>query len=150
MAESFDINKVAGERVKAIRTRRQIWGRCAAGRYLGEEFYNQECDEHQRSQFFALFELVGPTGRIRNEQSFRYPLKGRGNLGEFKIFKKRLFFFRSENDYVVTHGATKKTDKTDPNELERAARIMDEIRSQEQAAAEHKVTDVRQKRGGSR
>lgn len=109
---------------------RIVWGRSASGRYEGEEFY-LELDERQKSKFFALFELVGERGTIRNEKSFRYPMKNCGNLGEFKIFKKRLFFFRSGDHYVITHGATKKKDATDPSDIERAERIKSEIELEE-------------------
>lgn len=115
---------------------RIVWGRSASGRYHGEEFFNKDLNEHQRSEFFALFELVGEKGRLQNEKSFRYPMKNCGNLGEFKIFKKRLFFYRSGDDFIITHGATKKKNETDPNDIDRANRLKKEIESQERQADE--------------
>lgn len=42
----------------------------------------------------------------------------------------RLFYFHwEERIYVITSGYTKKSDKTDPKEIEKAIRIMNDIRN---------------------
>lgn len=47
---------------------------------------------------------------------------------------RRLYFYRAGNDFIITHGAVKKTDKADRNEFERARRIQGEIEAAETAA----------------
>lgn len=81
----------------------------------------------------ATFEIVADQGSLRNEKLFKYPLPYCGNVGEFKTHKKRLFFYRAENDLVITHGATKKKDETDKQDIERVERIKGEIEEQERA-----------------
>jgi len=131
MAMSGPIRKVAVEMPPGGQ-RRVVWGRAANGRYHGEEFWEQECDERQQSKFQAFLRIAASNGVIKNEEHFRYPLKGQGNLGEFKIFKKRLYFYRDANDLIVTHGATKKRNETDREDIDRANRIKSEIERQEE------------------
>ncbi len=101
---------------------RVVWGARDGGRFKGRDFFQKECDADQQEQFEALFRLLEESddGRIANDQSFKYPLEAQGNLGEFKIRKKRLFFFRDGNDFVITNGCTKKKDETDKEDLKRA------------------------------
>jgi hypothetical protein len=110
---------------------RIVWGRAANGRYHGEAFFEGECDEDQRSKLEAIFNIVAEQGFVRDTKKYRYPLEGCGNIGEFKTFKKRLYFYREGNDLIITHGSTKKTDKMDPMDIERAQRILKEIEAQE-------------------
>jgi hypothetical protein len=114
--------------------RRIVWGRSASGRYHGEEFFNDECGPDQQDKFEAVMMVVAQTGFSRNTKIFRYPLKGRPNIGEFKTHQKRLFFYRDGNDLIITHGATKKKDETDPNELTRVETLQAEIKLQEAEA----------------
>ncbi|WP_426734400.1 type II toxin-antitoxin system RelE/ParE family toxin [Myxococcus faecalis] len=110
---------------------RIVWGSGANERYLGEDFFLDECSEDQQSKFRAVFELVADTGFCRNEKLFRYPLDGCGNIGEFKTFKKRLYFYRESNDLIITHGATKKENTTDRKDIDRTNRIRLEIEERE-------------------
>jgi hypothetical protein len=111
--------------------RRVVWGRDKGGRYLGEEFLVNDCSQDQRAKFYAVFEMIEEQGVIRNPKLFRYPLESRGNVGEFKTFKKRLFFYREGNDLVITHGSTKKQNETDNEDIKRLHRIKKEIEEQE-------------------
>lgn len=81
--------------------RRVVWGRDKGGRYQGEEFFISDCSQDQRAKFYAVFEMIEEQGVIRNHKLFRYPLISCGNIGEFKTFKKRLFFYREGNDLVI-------------------------------------------------
>ncbi|XXF77916.1 type II toxin-antitoxin system RelE/ParE family toxin [Myxococcaceae bacterium GXIMD 01537] len=128
---------------------RIVWGRGSNQRYLGEEFFNEECNDDQRSKFKAVFEIAADTGFVRNPKLYKWPLNGCGNVGEFKTFKKRLFFYRQGNDLIVTHGATKKTDATDPLDIERAIRIQREIESEEEQLRERDSRE-RSQRGRER
>ncbi|WP_158641884.1 type II toxin-antitoxin system RelE/ParE family toxin [Corallococcus sp. AB018] len=129
---------------------RIVWGAGNNERYLGEEFFDGECDEKQRSQFQATFQLVADNGQCRIDTLYKYPLPYCGNLGEFKVHKKRLFFYRDGNDLVITHGATKKTGKTDPNDIIRVERIEKEIKAREEQLKQSALRVHPQDRGKKR
>ncbi len=112
---------------------RIVWARAENGCYPGEEFFLTQCSEDQRSKFMATFRMVAEAGHVRQEKLYRYPLEGCGNLGEFKTFKKRLFFYRSGNDLVITCGATKKDDRTKRTDLDRVETIKQQVERQELA-----------------
>lgn len=103
------------------------WGAGNNRRFLGEEFFDKECDEDQREKLLAYMEHVAEHGHMRNEKAYKFPLKHQGNIGEFKVFKKRLFFFREQNTLIITHGAGKKRDETDQADIDKVKRIKREM-----------------------
>lgn len=71
----------------------------------------------------ALFTRMGDHGKIHDEEKFKHE---QDKLYAFKIFKARIYCFRDGNDWVLTNGCFKKSNKADPNEIARATRIMNE------------------------
>lgn len=107
---------------------RILWGAGFSQRFHGERFFDDDCTEDQRDSLLATMDmLVELGGHLSNTKVYRYPLKGCGNIGEFKTHQKRLFFFKNGSDLIITHGATKKRNETDKEEIARAQRIRDEI-----------------------
>lgn len=106
-----------------------VWGAGSNGRFLGEDFFQSECDQDQRTKLMQIMASVSVTGHMSNKKNYRYPMQDLGNMGEFKVHKKRLYFYKSGNQFVITHGATKKTDLADKNDLFRLERLRSEIES---------------------
>jgi len=120
---------------------RVVWGAGSKGRFEGKEFFESECSEDQASKFFAAFKMVAQYGPdFRMPSVFKYPMKHTDGLGEFRTFQKRLYFFRSGADFVITNGATKKKDETDQRDLDRANRIRREIGELEKADSRSPLT----------
>ena len=92
------------------------------GKSPAAEFW-EHLDNKTRSQFDVLFDLMGSTGRIFNQQHFRHE---EGEVWCFKRFQCRLACFRDGSSWVLTHGFVKKQSKWPRSELERANRIMRE------------------------
>jgi phage-related protein len=65
--------------------------------------------ENQKIKLIYLFHMIADTGKIRNEQKFRYE----GDyVYAFKLSPHRfLCFFCTESKIIVTNAYTKKTDK---------------------------------------
>ena len=76
-----------------------------------------------RRKLFGLIERVAAYGLPFNPEKSR-ALKGSGGIFEFKSKPYRIFyFFSGERRLVLTHGFTKYTDRTPPEEIERALRL---------------------------
>lgn len=107
---------------------RVFWGASGQARLKGQVFFHS-CTADEQARFTALFLLIEEShdGRLANQTSFKWPLKGQGNLGEIKIHGKRLFFFRHNHQLIIVSGCTKRRDDTKDTELERAERIKTEI-----------------------
>lgn len=76
--------------------------------------------ESRQQKFAALFAWMGDQGKIWNERKFKH-LEGSDQIFEFKSDEGRvLCFFMIGKRLILTHGFTKKGDKTPKGEIERA------------------------------
>lgn len=91
----------------------------------GKDYFDDLTTADQ-AKIWALIERMGDTGEIRNVEKFRHEGDG---LYCFKSFKRRLMCFLDGNDVVITHGFTKKRDRLDKRELDRAKRIREHHRT---------------------
>ncbi len=81
--------------------------------------------ELDRAKVYALFRMLGDTGRITNTEKFKR-IEGTEFWG-FKSFQIRMpCFFLPHGRVVVTHGFRKKQDRMPREEIERANRIKSE------------------------
>lgn len=72
----------------------------------------------------TLFRYLGDHGRISNPEKFK---KLQDDLREFKSFQIRMICaFCPGKTVVISHGFMKKSAKTPPGEMDRAARILAE------------------------
>lgn len=114
-----------------------------AGSVFDLEFYKRESGEtlaeewlesmpsHIQQKFAALFAWMGDHGRIANEQKFKH-LTGSDQIFEFKAGQGRIlcFFFVGQR-IILTHGCTKKGDKTPKGEIGRAEALKQEFEIRE-------------------
>lgn len=114
-----------------------------AGSVFDIEFYVRESGEalaeqwlesmpaHIQQKFAALFAWMGDQGRIANEKKFKH-LTGSDQIFEFKAGQGRVmcFFFIGQR-IILTHGCTKKGDKTPKGEIERAEALKAEFEARE-------------------
>lgn len=93
-----------------------------AGESLAEDWLENQSEALQQ-KFAALFVRLGDHGRIWNERKFKH-LTGSKQIFEFKAEQGRIlcFFFHGKRA-VLTHGFKKKSNKTPPNEVQRAERL---------------------------
>lgn len=97
------------------------------GKMPAKEFFHSLSDNDQR-RLYALFQLFGDTGRIRNREHFK-KIEG-AEFFEFKRFSLRMVcFMESKGRLVLTHGFIKKKDKIPPEEIVKARRIKAEYQS---------------------
>lgn len=83
-------------------------------------------DEAIRAKAFALFRLLGDRGRISNREKFK-SLGARGlHLWEFKPTKQvRLIGdFRPSGRFLLSWGAVKKKGDLNPQDIEKAERLL--------------------------
>jgi phage-related protein len=74
---------------------------------------------------------MGDHGRINNEQKFKH-LTGSDQIFEFKAGQGRvLCFFFIGHRIILTHGCTKKGDKTPKGEIARAEALKQEFINRE-------------------
>ena len=79
--------------------------------------------QSKQAKFAALFARIGDHGKIMNEQKFKH-LSNTSQLFEFKVSDKRvLSFFVVGKRLILSHGFTKKKDKTPRSEIMRAELI---------------------------
>jgi len=90
----------------------------------GKEYF-EDLPPADRAKVESLLERMAVHGEIRNKELFRHEKSG---FYCFKRFKRRLMCFFDERDVVITHGFTKKRDRLNPKELDRAQRIKDTYR----------------------
>lgn len=77
----------------------------------------------RQQKFAALFAWIGDQGKIWNERKFKH-LAGSEQIFEFKSDDGRvLCFFFVGKRLVLTHGFSKKSDRTPKGEIERAQEI---------------------------
>lgn len=114
-----------------------------SGQVLDIEFYRRESGEtlaeewlesmpmNIQQKFAALFAWMGDHGRIHNEKKFKH-LTSSDQIFEFKADNGRIlcFFFIGQR-IILTHGFTKKSQKTPKGEIERAEALKQEFLSRE-------------------
>lgn len=94
-----------------------------SGHSPGAEFFNGLGDIDQ-GKVLTLFRYLGDIGRISNPEKFG---KLQDNIWEFKSFQIRILCsFGSNRTVLITHGFMKKQQKTPPEEIIRAKRILEE------------------------
>jgi phage-related protein len=101
-----------------------------SGEILAEEWLESMPSPIQE-KFAALFAWMGEHGRINNEQKFKH-LTGSDQIFEFKAGQGRIlcFFFIGQR-IILTHGCTKKGDKTPKGEIDRAEALKQEFERRE-------------------
>lgn len=83
--------------------------------------YFESLDDDEQMKLFALFELLGTTGEIKNKTKFRYE---DDKIYAFKPQPHRfLCFFFKGHKVIVTNAFHKKTDKLPANEKDRAVKF---------------------------
>ena len=91
-----------------------------------EEWLESQSPKMQQ-KFAALFVMMGNVGKIFNEQKFKH-LTGTDQLFEFKADQGRvLCFFFVGKRVILTHGFSKKSDKTPKGEIDRAEKTKTEF-----------------------
>jgi hypothetical protein len=101
-----------------------------AGETPAEEWLESQTAGKQE-KFAALFAWMGDQGKIWNERKFKH-LTGSDQIFEFKADDGRvLCFFIFGKRLVLTHGFSKKGDKTPKGEIARAEAIKKDILTRE-------------------
>ncbi len=93
-----------------------------AGEVPAEEWLESQSEVKQQ-KFAALFAWMADQGKIWNERKFKH-LTGSDQIFEFKADEGRvLCFFVVGKRLILTHGFSKKGDKTPKGEIARAEAI---------------------------
>lgn len=101
-----------------------------SGEVPAEEWLEIQADSRQQ-KFAALFAWMGNQGKIWNERKFKH-LTGSDQIFEFKSDDGRvLCFFVIGKRLVLTHGFSKKGEKTPKGEIERAELIKKDFLNRE-------------------
>ena len=81
----------------------------------------------QQQKFASLFKLLADAGKLWNERKFKH-LEGSDQIFEFKVDDGRVlcFFFVGQR-VILTHGFSKKSQKTPKGEIERAEKYKTEF-----------------------
>ncbi len=97
-----------------------------SGECFAQDWLEQQAMKKQQS-FAALFAWIGDHGKIWNEQKFKH-LTGSDKLFEFKSDGGRILcFFIVGKRLILTHGFTKKSNKTPPGEIQKAGKIKNDF-----------------------
>ncbi|MBF0479728.1 MAG: type II toxin-antitoxin system RelE/ParE family toxin [Candidatus Omnitrophica bacterium] len=88
--------------------------------------YYKDCNDATRASLLFLVKRIADIGHIYDETKFR--IEDRANkIYCFKPKKERFFcFFFSGQKIIITSGHTKKKQKLDQNELQKAIKIREE------------------------
>ena len=90
--------------------------------------YFENCDDVTQASLLNLAKRISDTGTIYDETKFRIEDK-QHKIYCFKPKKERFFcFFFTGREIIITSGYTKKKQKLDRRELERAIRIKDQYK----------------------
>ena len=117
MAEGDTVKLVYQGRILRIEFYVTETGNCPGESWLESQL------ESKQQKFAALFAWMADHGKIWNERKFKH-LTGSDQLFEFKSDDGRvLCFFMIGKRLILTHGFTKKGDKTPKGEIERAEAI---------------------------
>jgi phage-related protein len=99
------------------------WAVRANGKKEAEIYWNR-LEKREQVGFLRAFEEMVSVGRIFNQQRFR---KLEGRIFEFKyVTGARILCSSYDRVWWLTHGYTKQSQKTPPNEIRRANQIMKE------------------------
>lgn len=110
-----------------------VWAIDASGKAPALEFFLRLPDK-DAAKIEALFRLLAESGSIKNVEKFKKLGDGKGRaIWEFKSFQIRFLggFVRGRR-FLVAHGVRKKKDKHKPDDVHRAARILNEHMSSRQ------------------
>ena len=112
---------------------RIAFAREASGACPACDFFD-ELSVLDKAKLMALFQIAGEHGKFHNPEKF-------GDLGdglyEFKSFQIRMPFAYAKKErgvILITHGFTKKKDRTAKEEITRAWRIFNEDQTQTKLA----------------
>jgi phage-related protein len=101
-----------------------------SGEAPAEDWLESQADSRQQ-KFAALFAWMGDQGKIWNERKFKH-LTGSEQIFEFKSDDGRILcFFVVGKRLVLTHGFSKKGEKTPKGEIERAELIKKDFLTRE-------------------
>lgn len=123
---------------------RIAFARDRSGAYPAEEFLDG-CSLVEQAQIRTLFRIICDSEQGAPKNPTKFGRLGDG-LFEFKSFQIRMPFAYAEGErglILVTHGFRKKKRKADPQEIERAKRILEE---DAKASKILSFTDIRQRR----
>jgi phage-related protein len=101
-----------------------------SGEVPAEEWLESQAEARQQ-KFGALFAWMADQGKIWNERKFKH-LTGSNQIFEFKVEDGRvLCFFLVGKRILLTHGFSKKGEKTPKGEIERAEAIKNDFLNRE-------------------
>lgn len=121
------------------------YARTATGKNPAQDFV-EGLDRSDSAKIYSLFRLLGDTGQILNHEKCKSLGSG---LFELKSFQIRILFAYDPNEkaaVLLTHGFTKKQQKTPREEIARALRILEEDRA---ARSRLKVVPMRKRRANT-
>ena len=100
-----------------------IAGITANGNCLAKEFI-EGLAETDKKKVVTLLRRTADNGVPKNEEKFKHV---KDKIFEFKSYQVRILCFFDEGKLIIlTHGFTKKRDKTPSAEIERAHKLMEE------------------------
>lgn len=93
------------------------------GRSLFKEFF-ESLTKQQQSKLLKIMERIADHGPLRNTEKFVHEEDG---ICAIKDGQVRIYcFYDKESLILLTHGAIKKSNKADPEDLRRAKRLRGE------------------------
>src|SRR5260370_1934487 len=111
----------------------------------GEKFF-ETLTMAEKAKSLGLFKRMGDAGSIVNDEKFGDLGKG---LKEFKSFQIRMPCVIRSGQVIISHGFIKKKQKTPPEEIDRAWRILDEDASLQAASQMKPKLQIVKKAGKS-
>lgn len=91
------------------------------GRSLVDKFISKELDEGQQGRIASLIARIAEGGPPKDARKFVHEVDG---IHVIKDYQTRIYcFFDDGKRLFLTHGAIKKTNKADPEDLKRARRL---------------------------
>jgi len=101
-----------------------VLGLVKSGRCLAYRFFDDLVDVRERKRVLALWDRTAAQGPPRNREKSN---KLTDDIFELKAYQTRFpYFYDGAKRIVLTHGVTKKKDRMDPDEIERAVRLRNE------------------------
>ena len=100
------------------------WAENKNGKRVAYDYFNKKLNDRQKARMLVLFKRLATQGRIENRQHFK-PFKD--GLFEFKDFQIRIIgAFTRDREFLLAAGVTKKKDKLDQKDLDKAQRVLRE------------------------
>jgi phage-related protein len=97
---------------------------CRDGSQPAKEFVDG-LEVKDRTKFEALLRQLSDTGTLWNKQKFK-KLQGDSGIWELRAGDYRLFCFKSGRTWFLTNGFRKDTNRTPPQQVKLAIRVMNE------------------------